>query len=73
MMLFLNTPQALLEGIQQGQMQWKALPLILQRTVMVAMKALSREGSTPFALTSEGLCQSPHNSGTTSAQLNTAG
>ncbi len=36
--------QALLEGIEQGKAQWRALPLILQRTVMVAMKALCQEG-----------------------------
>ena len=36
--------QALLEGIEQGQLQWSALPLVLQRTVMVAMKALGQEG-----------------------------
>ena len=36
--------QALLVGIEQGQLQWKALPLILQRAVMVAMKASSQEG-----------------------------
>ena len=36
--------QALLVGIEQGQLQWKALPLILQRAVMVAMKASSQGG-----------------------------
>ena len=41
--------QALLVGIEQGQLQWKALPLILQRAVMVAMKASSQEGLSPAA------------------------
>ncbi len=41
--------QALLVGIEQGQLQWKALPLILQRAVMVAMKASSPEGLSPAA------------------------
>ncbi len=41
--------QAVLVGIEQGQLQWKALPLILQRAVMVAMKASSPEGLSPAA------------------------
>ena len=40
---------------------------------MVAMKALSREDSPPFALNPEGLLYSSQSSNATSAQLNTAG
>ncbi|KAL3141244.1 hypothetical protein ABBQ38_003585 [Trebouxia sp. C0009 RCD-2024] len=64
---------ALLEGIQQGRVQWRALPLILQRTVMVAMKALSQEGTTPFAPTPQGLCQSAHTPRSVAAHLKTTG
>ncbi|KAL0046980.1 hypothetical protein WJX82_003486 [Trebouxia sp. C0006] len=45
----LTVQKALLVGIEQGQLQWKALPLILQRAVMVAMKASSPEGLSPAA------------------------
>ncbi len=47
--LYILLLQALLVGIEQGQLQWKALPLILQRAVMVAMKASSQEGLSPAA------------------------
>ena len=50
--------QALLEGIQKRQVQWRALPLVLQRLVMVAMKALAQEGLAPFALSFQGLIHS---------------
>ena len=53
--------QAFLKGIAQGQLQLKALPLILQRTVMVAMEALSHEGLAPFVLSFEGLVPSKVN------------
>ncbi|KAL0039095.1 hypothetical protein WJX77_007663 [Trebouxia sp. C0004] len=45
----LTVQKALLVGIEQGQLQWKALPLILQRAVMVAMRASSQEGLSPAA------------------------
>ena len=45
-----------MEGIKQGQVQWRALPLILQRTVMVAMKALCQGGLPPAAPAHLALC-----------------
>lgn len=45
-----------MEGIKQGQVQWRALPLILQRTVMVAMKAICQEGLPPAAPAHLALC-----------------
>ncbi len=48
--------QALLVGIEQGQLQWKALPLILQRAVMVAMQASSPEGLSPAAPPPQAYC-----------------
>lgn len=43
-------------SIEQGQLQWKALPLILQRAVMVAMKASSQEGLSPATQSLQAYC-----------------
>ncbi|DBA69517.1 TPA: hypothetical protein ACH3X2_012720 [Trebouxia sp. C0005] len=52
----LTVQKALLVSIEQGQLQWKALPLILQRAVMVAMKASSQEGLSPATQSLQAYC-----------------